>query len=133
MQPGRFVDVGSGLRYFGAAVAFGFAAVWIMATLAAALICLLAAAAGFGSVAVAQRVRTKLASRAENHAASKSAELAVSSWRPPEDDSPPSPDELNRDLGYVYEPGAATYPAVAEEEHGWPPDDDGVTRSGTPL
>lgn len=85
-----------GLRYFGGAVGFGFAAVWIMWSLAAALTCLLAAAAGYGTVVVAEHARAKLAARA--------------STPPPRPESGSAAalsqhaDELNRDLGHIYEP-----------------------------
>jgi hypothetical protein len=58
--------VDRGLRYFGGAVAFGFAAVWITWSLAAALVCLLSAAAGYGAVFVAQCARGKLAAAASS-------------------------------------------------------------------
>lgn len=75
------------------AVRFGFAAVWIMWSLPAALICLLSAAAGYGAVVVAERVRAKLAARANTRPASSNPG-ALSQQA----------DELNRDLGHIYEP-----------------------------
>jgi hypothetical protein len=47
----------NGERFGGAAVAFGVAAVWATAGLSSALLCLLAAGAGFGLVFALQRVR----------------------------------------------------------------------------
>ena len=51
--------MGVGLRYFGGALAFGFAAVWVMASLAAALVCLLSAVLAYGVVWVAERMHAK--------------------------------------------------------------------------
>jgi hypothetical protein len=124
--------MGYGLRYFGAAVGFGFAAVWIMASLAAALVCVLAAAVGYGAVFAAERTRTKLAIRAGSPDISTRNALASPSRTPDEEDLPLSADELNHDLGYVYEPTAATPPLAAGAEYGWAPNDDTVTPSETP-
>lgn len=106
--------MGGGFRYFSGAVAFGFAAVWIMATLAAALVCLLSAAAGFGMALAAERVRAKRAARGGER-----------STRPPGlEDFPLTPDALNSDLGYVYEPSAAMSALTRAAEYGWVLDDD---------
>jgi hypothetical protein len=112
------VTVGSGLRYFGAAVAFGFAAVWILATLAAALVCLLAAALGYGAILAAERIRIRLDARTRKPGG-----------KPRKKKLPLVADELNRDLGYVYEPTAPTPPHAVEPEYGWPPNDDTATSS----
>lgn len=87
-----------GLRYFGGAVAFGFAAVWIMWSLDAAIVCLLAAGGGYGAVFVAQRIGAALATRAGSRGmlrAGRTPEAEYLSLRA---------DELNQDLGHVYEP-----------------------------
>ena len=102
--------MGGGFRYFAGAVAFGFAAVWIMATLAGALVCLLSAAVGYGAVLLAERMSAKRAAR--GRAASKALE-----------DFPLSPDALNSDLGYVYEPSATTAALSRGAEYGWVVDD----------
>jgi hypothetical protein len=96
--------VGGGFRYFVGAVAFGFAAVWIMATLAGALVCLGSAIVGYGVVLVAERTHAKRA----RHGRSTQSE-ALSLWA----------DALHSDLGHVYEPGATTSP-LAREVYGWP-------------
>jgi hypothetical protein len=101
--------VGGGLRYFGGAVAFGFAAVWIMWSLAAALVCLLSAGAGYGAIVVAERARTKLAARAEGPGISTP---SMPSRAPEAEDLSVRADELNHDLGHVYEP-TAPMPAPA--------------------
>ena len=121
--------MGSGLRYFGGAVAFGFAAVWIMQSLAAALVCLLAAAAGYAAVLVAERTRAKLAARVG------SPDIAAPNTtlprRTPEvEDLSRRADELNHDLGHVYEPAAATPPSHREAV-GLPLNDDAATPSET--
>jgi hypothetical protein len=105
--------VGGGFRYFSGAVAFGFAAVWIMATLAAAVVCLLSAAAGYGAVLAAEHVRDKRAARARERQTRPSAM----------EDFPLSPDALNSDLGYVYEPSAAMSALTRAAEYGWVLDD----------
>jgi hypothetical protein len=92
--------MGGGLRYFGGAVAFGFAAVWIMWSLSAALICLLASVAGYGAVVVAERARAKLAARAGGSGMSTPRPRRV----PEAEDLSLRADDLNHDLGHVYEP-----------------------------
>jgi hypothetical protein len=94
------------LRYFGGAVAFGFAAVWIMQSLAAALVCVLAAVAGYGAVFAAQRARAKLAVRADG-------DSTASSPLPPgrtteAGDLSLRADQLNDDLGHLYDPAETT-------------------------
>jgi hypothetical protein len=106
-----------GLRYFGGAVAFGFAAVWIMASLAAALVCLAAAALGYCGVVLAERTQSKLAAR-PRRAASNSKRGAVQTADV--DGLPRWADALNTDLGHIYEPGAAVSPLAREAEYGWP-------------
>ena len=94
--------MGAGLRYFGGALAFGFAAVWIVQSLAAAFVCVAAAAAGYGGVLVAQRTSARLGgpggpTTGKPSAASRAGDAADLSRRA---------DELNDDLGHVYEPEA---------------------------
>jgi len=111
--------VDRGLRYFGGAVAFGFAAVWITWSLAAALVCLLSAAAGYGAVFVAQRARGKLASRPS---------MVTPASRTPEvEDLSLQADELNQDLGHIYEPTVRTRRPATQS----PPGDDAATPSET--
>jgi hypothetical protein len=118
-----------GLRSFGGAVAFGFAAVWIMASLAAAVVCLLAALAAYGTVALAERVRARLAARRRRAGISSPTTLALPR-RPAEmEDLPLWADALNSDLGHVYEPSATTSPLAREAEYGWPLTDDTVVTS----
>jgi hypothetical protein len=117
------------VRYFGGAVAFGFAALWIMASLAAALTCALAAVAGYGVMFAAECGWAKLATRRlarrrrSRDLPSRPAEVSgLPNWA----------DALNSDLGYVYEPAAAMLPLSGEAAYGWPLDD-GATAVGDPL
>jgi hypothetical protein len=119
--------VGGGLRYFGGLVAFGFAAMWIMASLAAAVVCLLAAVVGYSAISVVERLRARHVTRARRRIATASspstrkAEVLLPQWA----------DALNRDLGHIYEPGAATSALSREAEYGWPSVDDTVITSVT--
>lgn len=99
--------MGGGFRYFVGAVAFGFAAVWIMATLAGALVCLLAALVGYGVVLVAERARAKRATRASSLGVSSTGDLSL--WA----------DALHSDLGHIYEPAMTPAP-LRDAEYGWP-------------
>ena len=100
--------MGGGFRYFVGAVAFGFAAVWIMATLAGALVCLSAAIVGYGVVLAAERVRAKRATRASGPGISMpTSDLSL--WA----------DALHSDLGHIYEPAKTPAP-LREAEYGWP-------------
>jgi hypothetical protein len=123
--------VGGGLRYFSGALGFGFAAVWITASLAAALVCLLSAAVGYGAVLVAERTRAKRAVRAGSRGTPSPSKLTLPSRSPEVEDLPLRADELNQDLGRVYEPTTKP-PLAAEVEQGWPPNEDTVTSSETP-
>lgn len=116
----------SGLRNFGGAVAFGFAAIWIMASLRAALVCLLAAFIGYGIGLVAERTKAELASRRRGARLSTSVAVAPARPAPAIGDLPEWADALNSDLGHVYEPAAATSPLSREAEYGWPLVDDTV-------
>jgi len=108
------------LRCLGGAVGFGFAAVWITASLAAAFVCLASAALGYGAVLVAERVRARRARRAASQSHPASRRLALPSTSPEGQDLPPRADELNQDLGRIYRP-------PAEAEYGWPANDDAAT------
>jgi hypothetical protein len=94
-------------------VAFGFAAVWIMWSLAAALICLLAAAVGYAAGLVAERAGGKLVSRTGNPATSTPRALSLPR-RAEADELSRKADEINRDLGHLYEPPAGTPPRAPE-------------------
>lgn len=114
--------MGGGFRYFSGALAFGFAAVWIMTTLAAALVCLLSAAVAYGAVAAVERRQAKRAAR--RHTATITPDTVERPRRTAElEDFPLSPDDLNSDLGYVYEPGAAMSALTRSAEYGWVLDD----------
>jgi hypothetical protein len=116
----------SGLRYFSGAVAFGFAAIWIVASLAAALVCVLAAVIGYGTVLVAERARAKVAARAGRHGVSTSATIAPARPAPEVGNLAQWADALNSDLGHVYEPAATMSPLSREADYGWPLIDDTV-------
>ena len=109
-----------GFRYFVGAVAFGFAAVWIMATLAGALVCLAAAVVGYGVGLVAERTRAKRAARASDSGLSTPSGIALRRQTPPADDLSSWADALHSDLGHVYEPPAITSPLNREAAYGWP-------------
>jgi len=123
--------VGGGFRYFVGAVAFGFAAVWIMATLAGALVCLSSASAvvGYGVVLVAERARAKRATRASSRGVSTPSAFALRAQTPQVDDLALWADALRSDLGHVYEPAAAASPLAREAIYGWPLTDDTVIAS----
>jgi hypothetical protein len=120
-----------GLRYFGGAVAFGFAAVWILASLAAALVCLLSAIAGYGVVFVAERTRAKRAVRTSSPGVSSSSLVARPVQTPEMNDLSLWADALNSSLGHVYEPAVATSPLAREAEYGWPGIEDTVVATET--
>jgi hypothetical protein len=119
------------LRYFAGAVAFGFAAVWTIQSLAAAFVCLLSAAVGYGVVFVAEHVRAKRAVRAGSPGVSRSNTLSPPSRTAQIQDFPLRADDLNHDLGHVYEPSPTTPPPAAETEYGWPLNDATATPSDT--
>jgi hypothetical protein len=101
--------VDSSLRYFGCVTGFGFGVLWMTLGLGSAIACLLLAALGYGVVFVAERAR-----------ANPSA-FRLSVQTPEVEDLPLLAEELNHDLGHVYEPSDdATSPLVAEAEYGWP-------------
>ena len=102
----------SSLRYFGCVVGFGFGVLWLTEGLGAAILCLLLAGLGYGVVFVAERAR-------ENPDAFR---LPA---RTPQVEEPPlqaEVEDLNNDLGHVYEPAddASSSPLSAEADYGWP-------------
>lgn len=109
------------LRYLVGAVAFGFAAVWILATLAAALVCLLSAAVGYGAVLGAEHALARRAARSASPASSSGRSLALPNRTPERQGLSLQADELNKDLGYVYEPRSSSTLAAADDDYGWPP------------
>lgn len=119
--------MGGGLRYFGGAVAFGFAAIWIMASLTAALVCLLSAVIGYGVGFAAERTRGRVVTRASN---ARIAAPTLTSAAP-EATMPVWAETLNSDLGHIYEPSATTSPLSRGAEYGWPHDDETVITGGT--
>lgn len=102
----------SSLRYFGCVAGFGFGVLWMTEGLGAAILCVVLAALGYGTVLLAERARDnpssfRLPSR------TPAAEV--------EEDLPLRAEELNLDLGHVYEPSDdASSPLAAEAEYGWP-------------
>ncbi len=103
----------SSLRYFGCVAGFGFGVLWMTEGIGAAILCLLLAGLGYGAVFVAERAR-------ENPS------MLRLPTRTPEvdaeaDDLPLLAEELNHDLGHVYEPSDdASSPLAAEADYGWP-------------
>ena len=101
----------SSLRLFGCVVGFAFGVLWMTEGLGAAIVCLLLAALGYGAVFVAERAR-------ENPGAIR---LPSRTPTPVVENLPFQAEELNHDLGHVYEPSDdASSPLAAEAEYGWP-------------
>jgi hypothetical protein len=101
--------VDSSLRYFGSVVGFGFGVLWMTEGLGAAILCLLLGALGYGAVLVGERAR-------ENPGT-----FRLPSRTPESADLPAQAEELNLDLGHVYEPSDdASSPLAAEADYGWP-------------
>lgn len=107
-----------GLRYFGGAVAFGFAAIWITWSPAAALVCLLSAAGGYGAVFAVQSTRAKFTARASSPGSGSSGTFAPPRRAPEAEDLAQQADELNHDLGHLYEP------TITTPSRDKPPDDE---------
>jgi hypothetical protein len=98
------------LRLFGCVVGFAFGVLWMTEGLGAAILCLVLTALGYGVVFVAERAR-----------ANPGAIRLPSRTAPVREDLPFQADELNHDLGHVYEPSDdASSPLAAEAEYGWP-------------
>ena len=103
----------SSLRYFGCVAGFGFGVLWMTEGIGAAILCSLLAGLGYGAVLVAQRARAN-------------PETFRLRTRTPEVDAdadylPLRAEEINLDLGHVYEPSDdASSPLAAEADYGWP-------------
>lgn len=122
--------MGGGLRYFAGTGAFGFAAIWIVASLAAALVCLLSAMVAYAGVSVCEHVRAKRAQSTTSASAVSTSRVISTPRRAPEvAELPLWADALKSDLGYVYEPGATMAPLARETAYGWPLTDDTATVS----
>jgi hypothetical protein len=101
--------VDSSLRYFGCVAGFGFGVLWMTEGLGAAILCLMLAALGYGAVLVAERARANPSS------------FRLPSRTPEIEELPLRAEELNLDLGHVYEPSDdASSPLAAEADYGWP-------------
>jgi len=111
--------VDSSVRYFGCAVGFGFGVLWMTQGLGAAILCLLLAGLGYGAVLAAERAR-------ENPST-----FRLPSRTPEPEDLPSQADELNLDLGHVYEPSAedSSSPLAAEVDYGWPVEQPGIAHT----
>ena len=100
----------SSLRYFGCAVGFGFGVLWMTEGLGTAIVCLLLAGLGYGVVLVRERAQ-----------ANPSAFRLPSQTTRGAQNLPLRAEELNLDLGHVYEPSDdASSPLAAEADYGWP-------------
>ena len=99
----------SSVRYFGCAVGFGFGVLWMTQGLGAAILCLLLAGFGYSVVLAAERAR-------ENPSA-----FRLPTRTPEAEDLPSQAEELNLDLGHVYEPSDdSSSPLAADVDYGWP-------------
>ena len=99
----------SSLRLFGCITGFAFGVLWMTEGLGAAILCLLLAALGYGAVFVAERARANPGS------------IRLPTRTPEVEALPFRAEELNHDLGHVYEPSEdASSPLAAEAEYGWP-------------
>jgi hypothetical protein len=96
------------LRLFWCVVGFAFGVLWMTKGLGAAILCLLLAGLGYGAVFVAERARANPGA------------IRLPSRTPEVEDLPLQAEELNHDLGHVYEPSDASSPLAAEAEYGWP-------------
>jgi hypothetical protein len=91
---------------------FGFGVLWITEGIGAAILCLLLAGLGYGVVLVAEHAR---ANPGTFRLPSRRREVEDV------DDLPVRAEELNDDLGHVYEPSDdASSPLAAEADYGWP-------------
>ena len=97
------------LRLFGCVVGFAFGVLWMTEGIGAAILCLLLAGLGYGAVFVAERARANPGA------------IRFPSRTPVVEHLPLQAEELNHDLGHVYEPSDdASSPLTAEAEYGWP-------------
>jgi len=86
--------------------------------LGAAILCLLLAGLGYGAVLAAERAR-------ENPST-----FRLPSRTPEPEDLPSQADELNLDLGHVYEPADdSSSPLAAEADYGWPVEQPGIAHT----
>jgi hypothetical protein len=86
-----------------------------MWSLTAALVCVLSAAAGYGAVVVAERARARLGARAGRPGVSAPSTPWPLGPTAEVEDLSLLADELNHDLGHVYEPSAAPPPPHVRE------------------
>jgi hypothetical protein len=101
--------VDSSMRYFGCLAGFGFGVLWMTEGIGAAILCSVLAGLGYGAVLVAERARTNPET------------FRLQTRKPEVDDLPLRAEELNLDLGHVYEPADdASSPLAAEADYGWP-------------
>jgi hypothetical protein len=114
--------VDSSLRYFGCVAGFGFGVLWMTEGIGAAILCLLLAGLGYGAVLVAERAR---ANPSTFRLPTRTREEEVA-------DLPLRAEELNLDLGHVYEPSDdASSPLAAEVRYGWPVEEPELAHSQT--
>lgn len=112
----------SSLRYFGCVAGFGFGVLWMTEGIGAAILCLMLAALGYAAVLVAERARANPSSL---RLPSRTPEAELEA----EEDLPLRADELNLDLGHVYEPSDdASSPLAAEADYGWPVEEPEMVR-----
>jgi hypothetical protein len=114
--------VDSSLRYFGCLAGFGFGVLWMTEGIGAAILCLLLAGLGYGAVVVTERAR---ANPGTFRRPTRTPEAGA-------DDLPLRAEELNLDLGHVYEPDDdASSPLAAEADYGWPTRDPELAQTHT--
>ena len=111
----------SSLRYVGCLAGFGFGVLWMTEGIGAAILCLLLAGLGYGAVLVAERAR---ANPSTFRLPSRTPEAEA-------DDLPLRAEELNLDLGHVYEPDDASSPLAAEADYGWPAEEPELVHTRT--
>jgi hypothetical protein len=96
---------------FWCVVGFAFGVLWMTKGLGPAILCLLLAALGYAAVFLAERAR---ANPGTLRLPSRTPEVE-------DEDLPLQAEELNHDLGHVYEPSQdASSPLAAEADYGWP-------------
>ena len=92
------------MRYFGFAVGFAFAVVWMTVGLGSAIVCGLVAGLGYGAVIVAERAR---ANAATTHKRADSIAAMLDEF------------ELDNEA-QIEAADDATSPLAAEADYGWP-------------
>ena len=111
----------SSLRYFGCLAGFGFGVLWMTEGLGAAILCSLLAGLGYVAVLVAERARA-------NPETFRLPKRTVAADQV--DDLPLRAEELNLDLGHVYEPtDDESSPLAAEADYGWPIEEPEIVHS----